>query len=159
MKIRSWISFVRFLKLTACGHGNRTPIHKHIQMLWPSLAHRVHLLLIVLPQNLLTFSIHFIHCSKIIDVVQQNCGFDNCRKEITRITMDLQIFRHSYMYLWMPMFPFYMYRYLHSINISSSILCGFKQISTYILALRDTRRLKPLEALLSYSWNSASRKF
>lgn len=48
------------------------------------LANRVHLLLIVVP-HLLTFSIHFIHCSEIIDVIQQNRGFDNCRQEITRI--------------------------------------------------------------------------
>lgn len=112
------------------------------------LANRVHLLLIVLP-HLLTFSIHFIHCSEIIDVIQQNCGFDNCRQEITRIGLPWtsKTFCHTDMYLWMPMFPFYMYRYLHSI-IKRSILYGFKQISTYILAIRDASRLKPLEVYL-----------
>lgn len=82
------------------------------------LANRVHLLLIVLP-HLLTFSIHFIHCSEIIDVIQQNCGFDNCRQEITRIGLPWtsKTFCHTDMYLWMPMSPFYLYRYLHSINI------------------------------------------
>lgn len=63
------------------------------------LANRVHLLLIVLP-HLLTFSIHFIHCSEIIDVIQQNCGFDNCRDNEDRFTMDQQNFlsyRHVFM--------------------------------------------------------------
>lgn len=71
------------------------------------LANRVHLLLIVLP-HLLTFSIHFIHCSEIIDVIQQNRGFDNCRQEITRIGLPWtsKTFCQTDMYLWMPMFPF-----------------------------------------------------
>lgn len=65
------------------------------------LANRVHLLLIVLP-HLLTFSIHFIHCSEIIDVIQQNCGFDNCRQEITRIGLpwtsnNFLSYRHVFM--------------------------------------------------------------
>lgn len=114
------------------------------------LANRVHLLLIVLP-HLLTFSIHFIHCSEIIDVIQQNRGFDNCRQEITRIGLPWtsKTFCHTDMYLWMPMFPFYMYRYLHSINIWK-VHPLWIQTNHYIhlLAIRDASRLKPLGVYL-----------
>lgn len=81
------------------------------------LANRVHLLLIVLP-HLLTFSIHFIHCSEIIDVIQQNCGFDNCRRDNEdRFTMDQQNFlsyRHVFMdanvsILYVLVFAFYIH--------------------------------------------------
>lgn len=139
--------------MIAGGHGNRTPIHKHIQKLQPKLAHRVHLLLIVLSQ-LLTFSIHFIHCSEIIDVIQQNCGFDNCTKEIMRITKDQQTFcLTSYIHAFMDANVSILYvQLVFAFNkYLSSILCGFKQICTYILVVRDSRRLKPLEALFSYS--------